>query len=237
VVVCLGLASLLLPPATVAGGRGVRGVRARVGLEEELLAKGMVMPDSPFPEAPWRPPELLDAVTIASSKYARFEVHKIRAPDGTIINDWLWADEGSHVNVLIHMADSVNGTGGRYMLMEQTKYGLDGDFLALVGGFVEPTDPSPAVTARREVLEEAGFEVGRLVDLGSYRVCVNRGGGYLYAFLALDCVPSKHHKYSDDLEKQRRVFLTRRELLEAVKGGRIGEAQWAATAALALLHE
>ena len=79
------------------------------------------------------------------------------------------------------------------------------------------------------------------VNLGSYRVQVNRGGGILYAWLAKDAVLSSHllgkAEFENDYEKQSWVKMDRKELLGEVLKGEVGEAQWAATAALGLLHE
>ena len=80
--------------------------------------------------------------------------------------------------------------------------------------------------ARRELLEEAGLEPGELVDLGKYRVQVNRGGGILYAYLAKNCIKSKDKKFSDDYEKQEVRKLTREELIKVALNGEVGEAQW-----------
>lgn len=68
---------------------------------------------------------------------------------------------------------------------------------------------------------------------------VNRGGGFLHAFLARDCTPlvGRAKLASDDYERQEKRLLTRDELLEVVLAGKVGEAQWVATAALGLLHD
>ena len=42
---------------------------------------------------------------MASTKFARFEIHKIKADNGLIVNDWLWTDERSHINMLVHLKD------------------------------------------------------------------------------------------------------------------------------------
>jgi len=91
--------------------------------------------------------------------------------------------------------------------------------------------------AKRELLEETGLEAENMVYLGKYRVQVNRGGGILHAFYAQNSVPSKFKKFSDDYEKQEHRKLTREQLLAVLLSGEVGEAQWLATIALALLHE
>lgn len=124
----------------------------------------------------------------------------------------------------------------KYLLFHQKKYGLEKPYFAAVGGLFNEGD-TPVGCARRELLEETGLEAEELVDLGRYRVQVNRGGGILYAFLAKNCVPSKQRKSSDDYEKQEHRLLTKEELIQVALNGEIGEAQWLGTIALGLVYE
>lgn len=183
-----------------------------------------------FPEPAWRPPGLISATTVASTPFARFEVHKVRTENGVIVNDWLWTDERSHVNILVHLK-GIN----RYLLFKQMKYGLTSPKLATIGGLFEEGE-SPEDCAHRELLEETGLVAGEMVNLGAYRVQVNRGGGILHAFLARDSVKSNMHKSSDDYESQSKVYLDQKELTEVILKGEVGEAQWVATAALGTMY-
>lgn len=190
------------------------------------------IPMEPFPEDPWRTPQTLDARLIASTPFARFEIHKVKTESGVIVNDWLWTDERSHINILVHLKEE-----DKYLLFHQKKYGLDKAYYAAIGGLFNPGEKSPEDCARRELLEETGLDAEQMVSLGSYRVQVNRGGGILYAFLAHNCVPSKLKKISDDYEKQEWRKLTRAELIKVALDGEIGEAQWLATIALGIVYE
>ena len=136
--------------------------------------------------------------TVASTPFARFEIHKVKTESGAIIKDWLWTDERSHVNILIHLKAE-----NRYLLFHQKKYGLERPYYAAIGGLFE-IDDTPFGCANRELLEETGLEA-EMVYLGKYRVQVNRGGGILHAFYAKNAVPSKNKKASDDYEKQARM--------------------------------
>jgi 8-oxo-dGTP pyrophosphatase MutT (NUDIX family) len=208
------------------------------------------IPQVAFPEPHWRTPQTLGVRVVASTPFSRCEVHRVRVParagsgaPDTIIDDWLWQDERSSVNVLVHLeADD------RYLLFEQSKYGLARPMLALVGGLVNPGE-DPRVCAARELLEETGLVVrdADLVSLGAYRVQVNRGGGTLYAFLARRAaLPAagaggKRRPLPPpadaDLEAQTQRRLTRVELIDALLRGAIGESKWAAVAALGVLFE
>jgi ADP-ribose pyrophosphatase len=189
------------------------------------------IPMDPFPEEPWRTPSTLDARTVTSTPFARFEIHRVRTETGEIVNDWLWTDERSHVNILVHLKDE-----DKYLLFRQKKYGLEKEYLAVIGGLFNKGETGKQCAAR-ELLEETGLEAEELVDLGRYRVQVNRGGGILYAYYAKNCVKSSKHLSSDDYEKQEHLKLTRNELIQHTLQGEIGEAQWVAAVALGLLYE
>jgi ADP-ribose pyrophosphatase len=125
------------------------------------------------------------------------------------------------VNILVHLKEE-----DKYLLFKQKKYGLDKTYYAVIGGLFNVGETSGHTCAKRELLEETGLEAEELVDLGKYRVQVNRGGGILYAYLAKNCVVSKNKKPSDDYEKQTAVKLTREELIKVALNGEVGEAQW-----------
>ena len=116
----------------------------------------------------------------------------------------------------------------------QSKYGLEGESLAVIGGLVEIGE-TPEEAARRELLEEMQLESPNLVFLGRYRVDVNRGMGWCSCFLARSCFKSDQFKASDDLERQTLVTLTRDELRRLLLKGAFAEVKWANTVALSLV--
>lgn len=148
------------------------------------------------------------------------------------MDDWLWTDERSHINILVHLK-----TEDKYLVFKQKKYGLEREYFALIGGLFNEGETG-LQCAQRELLEETGLEAEELIDLGKYRVQVNRGGGILYAYYAKNSFKSsKSFKQDNDYEKQAHIKLNRDELIDIALNGEIGEAQWVATAALALLYE
>lgn len=184
-----------------------------------------------FPEPAWRTPNTLSVKTVTSTPFARFEIHQVKTESGEIVNDWLWTDERSHVNILVHLKDQE-----KYMMFYQKKYGLSKPHYATIGGLFNVGD-TPDDCARRELLEETGLEAGELIYLGAYRVQVNRGGGILHAYYAKNCVKSKTSKKSDDYETQEVKLLSKEELLKQVLQHNIGEAQWLATVATGILYD
>lgn len=187
-----------------------------------------------FPEPAWEVEgATLARKVVAETPFARFEVHKVKTESGEIINDWLWTDERSHVNILVHLKDE-----DKYLMFFQRKYGLKENKLAVIGGLFNAGNETPEQCAARELLEETGLEAGELINLGAYRVQVNRGGGILHTYLAKNSVRSSKKTTKDpDYEKQNKRLMTRKELIEAALRGEVGEAQWVAAVALGVLYE
>eukprot|EP01062_Namystynia_karyoxenos_P005000 TRINITY_DN11763_c0_g1_i2.p1 TRINITY_DN11763_c0_g1~~TRINITY_DN11763_c0_g1_i2.p1 ORF type:complete len:306 (+),score=48.15 TRINITY_DN11763_c0_g1_i2:125-1042(+) len=182
----------------------------------------------------WRTQQTLAVRELASTRFARCEVHTVRTERGSTINDWLWFEEADAVNVLVHRV--APGGGDEFVVFRQRKYGIPRPALAVLGGIIEPGE-TPLAAARRELREELQMEAEEFMPLGSYRVAANRGGGTINCFAALRCMPARNRSGGhDDLERQERLVLSSSELRRRLLAGELGEIKWAATAALALLR-
>ena len=92
----------------------------------------------------------------------------------------------------------------------------------------------------------SSLESGGWIDLGTYRVNVNRGHGMISCFLLLDAVEksqpidttsieeSNGGFHIDELERQMNVDLTVEELEHALETHQFGEIKWMATASRAV---
>ena len=154
------------------------------------------------------------------------EHHEVELPDGRLIPEWSWIITPDYVNVVAVTED------GYFVCFRQVKYGLDGETLGIVGGFVEAGE-DPFVAARRELLEETGYESADWVPLGSFCVDPNRGIATGHLYLARNARYIKPRN-ADDLEEQEIVFLTRTEIESALANGEVKVLAWAASIAFAL---
>ncbi len=156
------------------------------------------------------------------------EEHTVELPDGQVIDEWPWLITPDYANVLVQTVD------GDFLCFQQTKYGVEGTTLAVVGGYLEPGE-DPLVGAKRELLEETGCEASEWVRLGNYRVDGNRGAGMAHLYLARN---ARHvtEPMADDLEEQKLLRLTRSDLEEALHSGAFKVLPWATTVALGLGH-
>lgn len=160
------------------------------------------------------------------SKYLTVESHTVELPDGRVIEDWPWLVTPDFVNVVAVTED------GRFLVFRQTKYAVEGTTLAPVGGYLEPGE-DPLAAAKRELLEETGYEASEWIDLGRYVVDGNRGAGTGYLYLAREARKVADIS-ADDLEEQELLVLTRAEIEAALMAGEFKVMSWVAAVALAL---
>jgi len=162
------------------------------------------------------------------SKFLRVQDHTVELPDGRVIPNWPWLITPDYINVVVMTKDQ------KFLCFRQTKYAVDGTSLAPVGGYLEPGEDA-LVTAKRELLEETGYESAEWISLGRYAVDGNRGAGVANFFLALNArqIQARH---ADDLEEQVQVLLTRDEIEQAIANGEFKVLAWSAIMALALLY-
>jgi len=165
-------------------------------------------------------------IVLDMGRYLVVENHSVELPNGRVIHDWPWIVTPDYVNVVAVTAD------GKFPVFRQTKYSVEGTSLAPVGGYLDAGE-DPLTAAKRELLEETGYEANKWTLLGSYSVDGNRGAGIANLYLALGA----HHVAeinSDDVEEQELLLLSRSEMEAALDAGEFKVLAWAANIALAL---
>jgi len=160
------------------------------------------------------------------SPYLVVEIHSVELPDGRIISDWPWIITPDFVNV------AAVTKSGEFLCFRQTKYAIAGTSLAPVGGYLESGE-DPLAAARRELLEETGYEASTWAELGKFPVDGNRGAGTAHLFLAQGARWVRAID-ADDLEEQELLHLSRSEVENALAEGQFKLMPWAGVMALAL---
>ena len=160
------------------------------------------------------------------SKFLTVENHVVKLPDGKVIPDWAWLIIPSAAIVLAVTEDN------KFLCFRQTKYAVEGTSLAPVGGMLEPNE-KPIDAAKRELLEEMGYESSDWVSLGSHILDPNRGIATMHLFLALNAKQVAEPN-SDDLEDQELLFLSRDEIEKALYAGEFKILAWSAVVAMSL---
>ncbi len=174
----------------------------------------------------WR--TLSRETVLDAGKFLKVEMHKVEFDDGTLIDDWPWVVAPDYVNIVTETHE------GTYIVFRQQKYALEEAAYSIVGGYVERGE-DPALAARRELMEETGYEAEEWIELGSYVVDANRGfcKGHFYFAKGARRIQDPD---ANDLEAYEILFLTKDELLQAVTDGRFAVISWAAAVGLALPH-
>jgi ADP-ribose pyrophosphatase len=165
-------------------------------------------------------------IILNHSRFLTVENHTIELPNGQTIADWPWLVTPDYVNVAV-----ITG-GGKFICFRQTKYAVDGVSLAPVGGYLEPGE-APLMAARRELLEETGYQADEWFSLGQYPVDGNRGVGVAHLFLARGARRITNPD-ADDLEEQELLLLSRAKVETALAQGQFKLLPWVAVMALAL---
>jgi ADP-ribose pyrophosphatase len=177
--------------------------------------------------APWKTHSRKTVLTCG--KWLSVEDRTVETPTGQVIEHWSWVISPDYINVLA--VDEL----GRYLVFRQGKYALEGESFAPIGGYVEPGE-DPHQAARRELLEETGYESADWIHLGRFQVDPNRGVAVGDLFLARGA-HQVTDPTADDLEEQVLLHLSRSELLSALQSGQFKVLAWAANVALALASE
>ncbi len=107
--------------------------------------------------------------------------------------------------------------------------------LALPAGLIDDAE-DPLVAARRELLEETGFEASRWERIGSFVTESNYGLSTAHAFVAHGAHRVREPA-SGDLEEIAVDLHSRDEILDAIRGGDVVQLSSAAAIGLALALE
>lgn len=162
------------------------------------------------------------------SKYLTIEEHIVELPDGTLIENWPWVKSPDYILTLACTNE------GKFLCFKQTKYAVKGETFAPVGGYLEEGE-NPIEGAKRELLEETGYEAQEWKSLGSYPTSGNHWGGMAHLFFADKavkvCEPNR-----DDLEEMELLEFTPDEMRNALMNGEFKVVSWSALVAMTLLY-
>lgn len=121
-----------------------------------------------------------------------------------------------------------------FVVMEnQYKHAVGEVILNLPAGYLQP-DESPLTGARRELLEETGYEAKDWFELGSFWVDGNRGCGRVHSFVAVDARRLKEPQ-NEDTEELEVLLRKPVEILQLLLDGKIATVGSALTLSLAFL--
>jgi ADP-ribose pyrophosphatase len=149
----------------------------------------------------------------------------IRLPDGRVINDYY------QIRTPEFAVFHVTTPDRKVIVIRQYKHGIGRVSLTLPGGLIDPSE-KPLDTARRELLEETGYQAIGWRSLGNYVPNSNYGCGRAWFFTAVGAQKVAEPQ-SGDLEEMEIVLMLQKRLLAALKRGEVVSLSSAAIIALA----
>lgn len=113
---------------------------------------------------------------VFTGRILSLDVEDVELEDGSRSQRELIRHRGA-VGVVCRMAD------GRFMFVRQFRKAINDYCLEIVAGLLEQAE-APADCARREVREETGFEIDRLIELGRIALSPGYSSEYIHLFYA-----------------------------------------------------
>lgn len=144
----------------------------------------------------------------------------------TVRKDTLRLDDGREItrDVVVHPGAVVVVAvdRGELLFVRQYRHAAGEALLELVAGTREPGE-APAVTAAREIQEEAGFKAGKLTKIGEFYSAPGFCSELLHLYLAEELTPSRLPGDEDEeIEVER---YSREEALRMALSGEIRDAK------------
>jgi len=177
------------------------------------------------PFRPWKVIERREVFSVAGR--LGISIEAVELPDGRRIDDYLQ----------IHVADFVlifaETAAGQVVCLRLYRHGVRGVGLELPTGHIDDLE-APLDAARRELLEETGYESTNWQPLGSFLQSTNHRIGTGHVFCARNATKMQEPN-SGDLEESRVELLTHEELVTALRGHQIVSGSCLAAIALALI--
>jgi ADP-ribose pyrophosphatase len=168
---------------------------------------GRVSGDPRF--APW---EVLDSEELLdASPWLKVTSERVRLPDGRVVEDYHRIDMSDFSAMYARTHD------GRVVVLRQYLHGVRDICLTLPAGRLEIGEP-PIEGAKRELLEETGYDCARWRSLGKFAVSGSQGGGWGNFFIGEDANRVAEPE-SGDLEVTDVILMTEPELVSAMAAG------------------
>ncbi|MCE9582058.1 MAG: NUDIX hydrolase [Planctomycetes bacterium] len=166
---------------------------------------------------------LVKATTVRTNRVYRLDAETWRAPDGKTFQRDTIVHPGA-VAIL-----PVTAKGG-YLLIRQFRAAARGWILEIPAGTLEKGE-SPLACAKRELIEEVGFAARKWKKLGAIFVAPGYTTELIHIYEARDLRPASAEQ--DEDEHIEPVEMSRKQVLAAVKSGRICDGKSVAAVQLA----
>lgn len=163
------------------------------------------------------PPTILDTKLVLQGQKFAFESVHLRLPN----------QQTGHWQCVRHPGGALAVPvlpDGRFVLVRQYRFTVQGRLLEFPAGTVEPNE-SPAATIHREIEEEIGYRAHQWRKLGEFFVAPGYSDEIIYAYLAQDLELLENPPDGDADEDIEVVILTADEVAAAIHSGDLADAK------------
>lgn len=131
---------------------------------------------------------------VFSSPFVDVHKDKVQLADGMIIDDFYTVTIPDAAAIVALTADN------QIILKREYRYSCGEDTIEIPTGTFEKNETNPLIVAKRELLEETGYESNAWTYLGCTRECTAKMTHKMYIFLAKECVKTAE-QHLDKTEK------------------------------------
>ena len=142
-----------------------------------------------------------------------FDVNKLRLPNGVEGNWECIRHPGGALAVPITQ-------DGKLVLVKQYRFAVEQRILEFPAGTLEVNE-EPAITIKREIQEETGYEAKKWHYLGEFPLTPGYSDEYIYAFLAQELEKLEHPPRQDDDEDIEVILMSFEEFEQGIISGEI----------------
>ncbi len=135
----------------------------------------------------------------------------VKLPNGRIVDDYYRIESPEFVLIFC------TNTKGQILVERQYKHGIGKLTITFPAGFITSTE-TPLEAARRELLEETGYQALKWRKIGSFVIDGTRGCGKVNCFLAED-LQLIAEPIKDDMEELEIQFLYLTDIMQTVERG------------------
>lgn len=171
--------------------------------------------------------QVKDSELVLDLRWAKVRRDTCILPDGFELDGYYYWEGGDFAQVFAITSDY------QIVLVRQYKHGVKEIVLELPAGMIDADDASPLVAARRELLEETGFEASEWQSLGTLNVSSAKSTTRAYPFLACN-VQLTQELNLDENEAIEVVCCSIPELLDLIAKGEVRDSNSVAACFLAL---
>lgn len=126
--------------------------------------------------------KLIDRWEIFKNRFLRIRVDRCELPDGRVMPNYFVLDFSDWVQVV------ALDTEGNMIMVRQYRHGVEQSILEIPGGTTDPgDDEDPMEAAKRELLEETGYESQEWLVIGKHAPNPALMSNHMHVYLALNC--------------------------------------------------